>query len=102
MLSRSLATLKLYLVCPRTCRYFFLEFSTPEEAVNAVKTGNGYRLDKSHIFKVNFFSDFEKCVSLRLCFAVDAKLCSVPLPPPGTRIFLRIGNHLEELNSRRL
>ena len=40
--------------------YFFLEFSTAEEAANAVKTGNGYRLDKNHIFKVNFFSDFEK------------------------------------------
>ena len=40
--------------------YFFLEFSTPDEAVNAVKAGHGYRLDKSHIFKVNFFSDFEK------------------------------------------
>ena len=39
--------------------YFFLEFSTAEEAVNAVKTGNGYRFDKN-IFKVNFFSDFEK------------------------------------------
>ena len=40
--------------------YFFLVFSTPEEAVNAVKAGHGYRLDKSHVFKANFFSDFEK------------------------------------------
>ena len=28
--------------------------------MNAVKAGNGYRLDKSHVFKVNLFSDFEK------------------------------------------
>ena len=42
------------------CRYFFIEFATPEQAANAVKTGNGYRLDKSHVFAVNFFSDFEK------------------------------------------
>ena len=42
------------------CRYFFLEFSTPQEAVNAVKARNGYRLDKSRVFKVNLFSDFEK------------------------------------------
>ena len=37
-----------------------MEFATAEEAANAVKTGNGYRLDKSHVFAVNFFSDFEK------------------------------------------
>ena len=41
-------------------RYFFMEFASAEEAANAVKTGNGYRLDKSHVFAVNFFSDFEK------------------------------------------
>ena len=37
-----------------------MEFATADQAVNAVKTGNGYRLDKSHVFSVNFFSDFEK------------------------------------------
>ena len=46
------------------CRYFFLEFKKPEEAVNAVKTGNGYKLDKSHIFTVYFFSDFDKYKNL--------------------------------------
>lgn len=44
--------------------YFFLEFQNPEEAENAVKTGNGYKLDKSHIFSVNFFSDFDKYKNL--------------------------------------
>ena len=40
--------------------YFFLEFATAEQANSAVKAGNGYRLDKSHIFAVNHFADFEK------------------------------------------
>ncbi len=40
--------------------YFFLEFATQEEAASAVKAGNGYKLDKAHIFAVNFFDDFEK------------------------------------------
>lgn len=39
-----------------------MEFATPEQAADAVKTGNGYRLDKSHVFTVNFFSDFDKYV----------------------------------------
>ena len=42
------------------CSYFFLEFANSEQAEQAVKAGNGYRLDKSHIFVVNHFSDFEK------------------------------------------
>lgn len=42
-----------------SCSYFFLEFSTRNEAVAAVTTGNGYKLDKAHVFATNFFSDFE-------------------------------------------
>lgn len=41
-------------------RYFFLEYSTAEEAANAVKACDGYKLDKSHVFAVNLFTDFEK------------------------------------------
>ncbi|XP_065899140.1 eukaryotic translation initiation factor 3 subunit B-like [Dysidea avara] len=44
--------------------YFFMEFATHDEAVAAVNTGNGYRLDKSHIFAVYFFTDFEKYETL--------------------------------------
>ena len=43
--------------------YFFLEFSTRKEAETAVATGNGYRLDKAHVFAINFFSDFDKWVA---------------------------------------
>lgn len=46
--------------CVFVCSYFFLEFANSEQAEQAVKAGNGYRLDKSHIFVVNHFSDFEK------------------------------------------
>ena len=43
-----------------TNRYFFLEYSTAEEAANAVKACDGYKLDKSHVFAVTLFTDFEK------------------------------------------
>ena len=46
--------------------YFFLEFSTRKEAETAVAIGNGYRLDKAHVFAINFFSDFDKLVSAAL------------------------------------
>ena len=41
-------------------RYFFIEYSDPSEAAEAVKTCNGYKLDKKHIFAVNMFTDFDK------------------------------------------
>ena len=41
-------------------RYIFLEYSNPHEANEAVKATNGYKLDKSHTFIVNLFSDFDK------------------------------------------
>ena len=40
--------------------YCFLEFPNHRDAVEAVKTTNNYKLDKSHTFVVNLFSDFEK------------------------------------------
>ena len=40
-----------------------MEFATHDQAVQAVNAGNGYRLDKSHIFSVYFFTDFEKWVT---------------------------------------
>ena len=40
-------------------RYIFLEFSNPADAAQAVKTANGYQLDKKHVFDVNLFSDFD-------------------------------------------
>ena len=43
-----------------SCSYFFLEYSTANEAAEAVKTCNGYKLDKKHIFAVNKFTDFDK------------------------------------------
>lgn len=44
----------------KTTGYIFLEFSHASDAANAVKTANGYKLDKSHTFVVNAFSDFDK------------------------------------------
>ena len=36
-----------------------MELATAEQAVEAVTAGNGYRLDKTHVFSVNHFSDFD-------------------------------------------
>jgi len=44
----------------KTKGYIFLEFSNSSDASNAIKTANGYKLDKSHTFVVNSFSDFDK------------------------------------------
>uniref|UniRef100_U5EXZ0 Eukaryotic translation initiation factor 3 subunit B n=1 Tax=Corethrella appendiculata TaxID=1370023 RepID=U5EXZ0_9DIPT len=40
--------------------YVFLEYKNSENAEEAVKSLNGHRLDKSHTFQVNLFSDFQK------------------------------------------
>ncbi|XP_020607385.1 eukaryotic translation initiation factor 3 subunit B-like [Orbicella faveolata] len=40
--------------------FIFLEFSNAKDAAQAVKTANGYKLDKHHIFAVNHFEDFDK------------------------------------------
>lgn len=42
----------------QTKGFAFVEFTTSYAAANAVKQTNGYKLDKSHIFRVNFFDDF--------------------------------------------
>ena len=41
-------------------RYVFLEYSSEAEAVAAVKTADGYKLDKGHVFTVNLLTDFEQ------------------------------------------
>ncbi len=40
--------------------YLFVEYETPEQAINAVKTLNGKKLDKAHTLLVNKFTDVEK------------------------------------------
>lgn len=42
------------------CRYIFLEYAAPTQALEAVKNGDGYKLDKQHTFRVNLFTDFDK------------------------------------------
>ncbi|KAJ0973140.1 hypothetical protein J5N97_021099 [Dioscorea zingiberensis] len=44
----------------KTLGYCFIEYNTPQEAELAREKTNGYKLDKSHIFSVNLFDDFEK------------------------------------------
>jgi len=44
----------------KTKGYIFLEFSSPENAEQAVSAMNNYKLDKTHTFLVNLFTDFEK------------------------------------------
>ena len=44
----------------KTKGYMFLEYSRHQDAVEAVKNTNNTKLDKSHVFSVNLFSDFEK------------------------------------------
>jgi translation initiation factor 3 subunit B len=38
----------------------FMELESVEDAIEAVKKGDNYRLDKSHVLAVNRFSDFDK------------------------------------------
>ncbi|RWS15335.1 Eukaryotic translation initiation factor 3 subunit B-like protein [Dinothrombium tinctorium] len=40
--------------------YMFIEYETPEQALEAVKVTDGNRLDKQHILAVNLFNDIEK------------------------------------------
>lgn len=44
----------------KTSGYVFLEYASSENALEAVKTANNYKLDKQHTFIVNQFSDFQK------------------------------------------
>lgn len=40
--------------------YAFLEYKNSAQAEEAVKALNNHRLDKSHTFAVNLFTDFQK------------------------------------------
>eukprot|EP00850_Spirogloea_muscicola_P016935 SM000141S00879 [mRNA] locus=s141:121775:136794:- [translate_table: standard] len=44
----------------RTRGYAFIEYTTPQEAQTAREQTDGYKLDKSHVFKVNMFDDFDR------------------------------------------
>ncbi|MED6203662.1 Eukaryotic translation initiation factor 3 subunit B [Stylosanthes scabra] len=44
----------------KTLGYCFIEFNTPQEAELAKKETQGYRLDRSHIFSVTMFDEFDK------------------------------------------
>ncbi|XP_010933521.1 eukaryotic translation initiation factor 3 subunit B [Elaeis guineensis] len=48
----------------KTLGYCFIEYNTPQEAELAREKTNGYKLDKSHIFAVNLFDDFEKYMKI--------------------------------------
>ncbi|KAK2708007.1 hypothetical protein QYM36_015632, partial [Artemia franciscana] len=39
--------------------YVFFEYSTEDSAKEALKTLNAYKMDKSHTFTINLFSDFD-------------------------------------------
>ncbi|KAL6146914.1 hypothetical protein ACLB2K_057590 [Fragaria x ananassa] len=44
----------------KTMGYCFIEFNTPQEAELAKEKTHGYKLDRSHIFAVNMFDDFDR------------------------------------------
>ncbi|KAJ8748201.1 hypothetical protein K2173_000609 [Erythroxylum novogranatense] len=44
----------------KTLGYCFIEFNTPQEAEQAKEKTNGYKLDRSHIFVVSMFDDFDR------------------------------------------
>ncbi|KAL0733892.1 hypothetical protein Bca4012_010102 [Brassica carinata] len=48
-----------------TLGYCFIEFNTPQEAQNAKEKTHGYKLDKSHIFAVNMFDDFDRLMNVK-------------------------------------
>lgn len=43
-----------------TSRFLFVEFETPEQATNAIKQLDGFRMDKTHTLAVNRLTDIEK------------------------------------------
>ena len=44
----------------KTVGYCFIEFNTPQEAELAKERGQGYKLDRLHIFTVSMFDDFDR------------------------------------------
>lgn len=61
-----------------TLGYAFVEFATEQQAQSAVEQTDGYKLDKSHIFKVCKFDDFEKYTKVPAEYAA-------PAPKPFTQ-----------------
>ncbi|KAA0706417.1 Eukaryotic translation initiation factor 3 subunit B [Triplophysa tibetana] len=55
----------------KTKGYIFLEYSAPSHAQEAVKSADGYKLDKQHTFRVNLFTDFDKYMSIWKPAALD-------------------------------
>jgi len=43
-----------------TLGFAFVEFSTPQEAKEAIQRTNGYKLDKSHVFTVHLYTEFQR------------------------------------------
>ncbi|KAF7495017.1 Eukaryotic translation initiation factor 3 subunit B [Sarcoptes scabiei] len=44
--------------------YVFFEYKKSEQAKNAVKTFNGHKLDKNHVFAVNMIQDIDKFINI--------------------------------------
>ena len=40
--------------------YAFFDYKNPNDAKEAVRTCNGFRLDRQHTFLVNHYTDFDK------------------------------------------
>jgi len=57
----------------KTKGYGFIEYVDPENAISAVKSADGYKLDKSHTFRVNLFSDFDKYEHVKADATCDEK-----------------------------
>ncbi|XP_050379356.1 eukaryotic translation initiation factor 3 subunit B-like [Argentina anserina] len=47
-----------------TMGYCFIEFNTPQEAELAKEKTHGYKLDRSHIFAVSMFDDFDRFMNV--------------------------------------
>jgi len=60
--------------------YMFIEYESEIAAQEALSQLNGYRLDKDHCFKVNFFIDFEKYKNMAVKAEVEQP---VPYKNPG-------------------
>lgn len=46
------------------CRFLFVEYKSHESALEAVKLYDGHRLDKTHVFAVNLFTDVDRYSNL--------------------------------------
>uniref|UniRef100_A0A8C1KIW1 Eukaryotic translation initiation factor 3, subunit Bb n=1 Tax=Cyprinus carpio TaxID=7962 RepID=A0A8C1KIW1_CYPCA len=51
-------------VAGTTKGYVFLEYVSPNQALEAVKNADGYKLDKQHTFRLNLFTDFDKYMNI--------------------------------------